>query len=80
MVPSKTEYKVQDLNTNPKLPFDDDSFDVITNSLSVDYMTKPIELFAEMHRVLKPGGMYICVSHGLPSTRMAYLQAKVSVG
>lgn len=72
--PSKTEYKVQDLNTNPKLPFDDDSFDVITNSLSVDYMTKPIELFAEMHRVLKPGGVACmaftnrCVreSHSLP--------------
>ena len=55
--PSKTEYKVQDLNQNPKLPFEDNSFDVITNSLSVDYMTKPLELFAEMHRVLKPGGV-----------------------
>ncbi|KAI7740343.1 hypothetical protein M8C21_009416 [Ambrosia artemisiifolia] len=26
-----TEYVVQDLNTNPKLPFEDNSFDVITN-------------------------------------------------
>ena len=34
-----------------------DSFDVITNSLSVDYMTSPLELFDEMHRVLKPGGV-----------------------
>ena len=55
--PSKTDYKVQDLNQNPKLPFDDASFDVITNSLSVDYMTRPLELFEEMHRVLKPGGL-----------------------
>jgi len=34
------------------------------------------EMVAETCRVLKPGGMYICISHGLPSTRMAYLQAK----
>ena len=54
--PSKTEWRVQNLNTTPKLPFSDNEFDVITNSLSVDYMTQPLELFAEMHRVLKPGG------------------------
>ncbi|KAI3742104.1 hypothetical protein L1987_59784 [Smallanthus sonchifolius] len=54
-----TEYVVQDLNTNPKLPFEDDSFDVITNVVSVDYLTKPIEVFKEMRRVLKPGGKAI---------------------
>lgn len=59
--PSKTEYKVQDLNDNPTLPFDDATFDVITNSLSVDYMTSPLALFKEMHRVLKPGG-YACMA------------------
>ena len=59
--PSKSEFVVQDLNADAKLPFADDSFDVITNSLSVDYMTKPIELFAEIHRVLKPGG-YACMA------------------
>jgi len=58
--PSKTEWIRQDLNNNPTLPFEDASFDVITNSLSVDYMTKPLELFAEMARVLKPGGIACC--------------------
>lgn len=52
-----TEYVVQDLNTNPTLPFADGSFDVITNVVSVDYLTKPLEVFKEMHRVLKPGGL-----------------------
>ena len=33
-------------------------------------------MVAEVCRVMKPGGVYICISHGLPSTRMAYLQAK----
>lgn len=54
-----TEYIVQDLNVDPKLPFEDNSFDVITNVVSVDYLTKPIEVFKEMRRVLKPGGQAI---------------------
>jgi ubiquinone/menaquinone biosynthesis C-methylase UbiE len=28
----------------------------------------------EMYRVLKPGGAYVCVSYGVPATRMGYLQ------
>mmetsp|Transcript_24985 Transcript_24985/g.99277 ORF Transcript_24985/g.99277 Transcript_24985/m.99277 type:complete len:282 (-) Transcript_24985:3286-4131(-) len=55
--PSKTEWRVQNLNTNPKLPYGDAEFDVITNSLSVDYLTRPLDVFDEMHRVLKPGGL-----------------------
>ena len=55
--PSKTEWRVQDLNKEPTLPYDDASFDVVTNSLSVDYMTSPLELFGEIHRVLRPGGL-----------------------
>jgi len=48
----------QDLNTNPKLSqFEDNSFDLITNVVSVDYLTKPKEIFQEMHRILRPGGV-----------------------
>lgn len=54
-----TEYVVQDLNLNPKLPFDDNTFDVITNVVSVDYLTKPMDIFKEMRRVLKPSGLAI---------------------
>ncbi|KAK1365293.1 Cytidine deaminase-like [Heracleum sosnowskyi] len=57
--PVLTEYVVQDLNTNPKLPLEDNSFDVITNVVSVDYLTKPLAVFKEMNRVLKPGGLAI---------------------
>ncbi|KAG6772064.1 hypothetical protein D5086_013085 [Populus alba] len=57
--PVLTEYAVQDLNLNPKLPFEDNSFDVITNAVSVDYLAKPIDVFKEMCRVLKPGGLAI---------------------
>ncbi|KAI5010578.1 hypothetical protein ZWY2020_012715 [Hordeum vulgare] len=54
-----TEYVVQDLNLNPKLPFDDNTFDVITNVVSVDYLTKPMDVFKEMRRILEPSGLAI---------------------
>ncbi|XP_017438703.1 uncharacterized protein LOC108344737 isoform X2 [Vigna angularis] len=57
--PVLTEYAVKDLNVNPKLPFEDNSFDIITNVVSVDYLTKPLDVFKEMSRVLKPGGLAI---------------------
>ncbi len=41
------------------LPYEDNSFDVVTNAVSVDYLTRPLEVFREMHRVLKPGGQAI---------------------
>ncbi|KAH8092125.1 methyltransferase domain-containing protein [Aureococcus anophagefferens] len=49
--PSKTEWKVQNLNTDPKLPYETGSFDVVTNSLSADYLTSPLGVF-EVRRVL----------------------------
>jgi len=53
-----TEYFVQDLNENPQLQqFEDNSFDIICNVVSVDYLTKPREIFQEMHRILRPGGL-----------------------
>lgn len=57
--PVLTEYIVQDLNVNPKLPFEDNTFDVITNVVSVDYLTKPLDVFKEMSRILQPGGLAI---------------------
>ena len=51
-----TERVARDLNADPTLPYDDASFDVVTNAVSVDYLTRPLEVFRECHRVLKPGG------------------------
>ena len=42
--PSQTEWRVQDLNAQPTLPYADGEFDLITNSLSVDYLTRPLEV------------------------------------
>ena len=54
-----TENVVHDLNIQPQLPYDDSSFDAITNVVSVDYLNHPIELFVEMMRVMRPGGLAI---------------------
>ncbi|KAJ9507188.1 hypothetical protein QJQ45_004811 [Haematococcus lacustris] len=54
--PQLTDWLVADLNKDPKLPYPDNTFDVVTNVVSVDYLNKPLEVFREMHRVLKPGG------------------------
>ena len=52
------DFVVQDLNENPILSqFEDNSFDVICNVVSVDYLTKPLDIFKEMHRILRPGGI-----------------------
>ena len=39
-----TDYVVHDLNADPRLPYEDGSFDVITNAVSVDYLAKPLEV------------------------------------
>lgn len=51
---------VQDLNAEPVLPFDDASFDSVTCAVSVDYLTEPLDVFAEVARVLRPGGTFVC--------------------
>jgi SAM-dependent methyltransferase len=52
---------VHDLNSNPMLPFPDDTFDVVTNTVSVDYLVKPFEVFHEVARVLKPHGLFLVI-------------------
>lgn len=58
--PMATATVVQDLNTEPTLPFSDASFDAVTCCVSVDYLTRPVEVFADVARVLRPGGTFVC--------------------
>ncbi len=50
----------RDLNADPTLPFDADSFDDAVCCVSVDYLVRPIEVFSEVARVLRPGGRFVC--------------------
>lgn len=53
------EWFVQDLNTEPELEFDDGTFDAVTCAVSVQYLQYPGTVFAEIARVLRPGGVCI---------------------
>jgi len=53
------EIVVKDLNADPTLPFPDNSFDIVTNAVSMDYLARPLEVSTEVARVLRPGGVAI---------------------
>jgi SAM-dependent methyltransferase len=58
--PMATRRVVQDLNTDPRLPFPDASFDAVLDCVSIDYLVRPVEVLAEVARVLRPGGLSVC--------------------
>jgi ubiquinone/menaquinone biosynthesis C-methylase UbiE len=53
--PRLDEYVVQDLNANPKLPFSNGEFDGVGCCVSIDYLTRPVEVLREVGRVLEVG-------------------------
>lgn len=57
--PRLDHYFVQNLNENPQLPLEDQSFDAVLNTVSVQYLQYPEAIFSEIHRILKPGGVAI---------------------
>ena len=50
---------VHDLNTRPTLPFENSTFEAVICSLSIEYLTKPLEVMEEIARVTVPGGKFI---------------------
>ncbi|HMO55696.1 MAG TPA: methyltransferase domain-containing protein [Tepidiformaceae bacterium] len=56
--PVLTERVVQDLNANPVLPWADGIFDAAVVTVSVQYLTSPVEVFREVGRVLRPGAPF----------------------
>ncbi len=52
-----TRFVVHNLNKEPRLPFEDAQFDAVINTVSVQYLKRPVEVFREVARVLKPGGV-----------------------
>ena len=57
--PRLTEWMVQSLNAHPALPWADASFDAALCCVSVQYLTRPVEVFAEVGRVLRPGAPFV---------------------
>ena len=50
---------VQDLNRNPILPLEADSCDAALCCVGVQYLQRPLEVFAEILRVLRPGAPFL---------------------
>ena len=50
---------VQDLNLNPQLPFESESYDAVVCTVSVEYLINPIEVFEEVARILRKDGYFI---------------------
>ncbi|MFC6905626.1 methyltransferase domain-containing protein [Halalkalicoccus tibetensis] len=51
-----------------RLPFADDSFDVVWSSGSIEYWPEPVEALREIRRVTKPGGEVLVVGPNYPKT------------
>ena len=56
---TKGDFQVLDLNQTPQLPYPNESFDVVTCAMSIDYLIHPLQVLRECHRVLRPGGKVI---------------------
>ena len=73
------DYLVMDSTDMSACP--DESFHVIIDKAMTDAMLcdgidggdKIARLLREMHRVLKPNGVYICISHGIPESRLCFV-------
>lgn len=57
--PLLAERKLHDLNERARMPFGDASFNAVICTVSVEYLVHPLELFREVMRILKPGGLFI---------------------
>lgn len=62
--PQLGHFLVHNLNTDPVLPYEDNFFDAVICTVSVQYMTHPIQTFKEVARILKPGApFYVAISN-----------------
>lgn len=57
--PALDEVVVKNINRDPTLPFGDGEFDGAMLTVSVQYLTNPVAVFAEVGRALKPGSPFI---------------------
>ena len=57
--PALTQAVVHNLNREPNMPLDPEQFDGAVVTVSVQYMTRPVEIFRDVGRVLKPGAPFI---------------------
>ena len=57
--PLLAQWFVQNLNSDPRLPLEERSFDAAMCCLGVQYLQRPHEVFADIRRVLMPGAPFV---------------------
>jgi SAM-dependent methyltransferase len=57
--PQLDDYVIHDLNRTPRLPFPDASFDAVVCAVSVQYLVRPWDVFADVRRCVRAGGPLI---------------------
>lgn len=57
--PALSDRIVRDINATPALPYGDEQFDAVICAMSVEYLIRPLEVFREVARVLRPGGIFV---------------------
>lgn len=80
--PRLDDYVVQNLNENPTLQFGNAEFDGCGICVSIDYLTRPIEVLRDLGRVLKPGAPIIITfsNRCFPTKAVAAWQALDDAG
>ena len=57
--PRLSDFTVQNLNEDTRLPYGDGEFDAAGLCVSIDYLTDPIAVLRETARVLRPGAPFV---------------------
>ena len=76
---SDLDYWQADMTSLEVVP--NESFDVVFDKALLDALLcgeesfdKALMMLGEVHRVLKPGGHYICLSYGIPASRQSLME------
>jgi SAM-dependent methyltransferase len=77
-----TEWRVQDLNADPRLAYGSAEFDAAVCCVSVQYLTRPEAVFREAARVLRPGAPFVVTfsNRCFPTKAVAAWQALDDAG
>ena len=74
-----SERHVHNLNTHPVMPFAERTFDACILAVSVQYLTRPVEVFSDVVRVLKPDAILaIPFSNRMFATKAVALWRSIS--
>lgn len=57
--PQLNTHTIHNLNENQVLPYGDEEFSAVLCTVSIQYLTKPLEIFSEINRILKTNGLFV---------------------